>query len=88
MFATKPMRRMLVSREAQTLREVFAHLVAVEDLDLLAALLQERRQEIGERALAAAGEAREPESETFVGHGVVANGSCLRDKALRNICRA
>src|SRR6266850_725861 len=57
--------------EAEALREVLAHFVAVEDLDATSLRLQDRREVRRERALARTGESREPEDETLVAHEFV-----------------
>ena len=51
----------ILARVAEALRQVGAHDVSVERLDLLAVRAQTRRDRFGQRALPGAGEAREPQ---------------------------
>ena len=50
-------------REAEALRQVLAHLVAVEELDPVAPLLQVRDHDVRDGALAGTRQAGEPETE-------------------------
>src|SRR5215211_6406976 len=56
----------ILLREAEALREVLADDVAVEHLERHAALAQRLDELVGDRGLARAGEAREPEGEALV----------------------
>ena len=55
-----------VLREAETLGQVFADFVAVEDLDLAATLTELGLEHAAEGRLTRAGQAGEPEAETFL----------------------
>ena len=71
-LATNPMRRMLcrgLPSRTETLREVLAHLVAVEQLDPMAARRSSSTTMFGDRALAGTRKAGEPEAEAGRAHG-------------------